>query len=89
MYIRNESSNKVLSQLRSIFGFLTLKNGIKYVFRSMFDKNIFFKWVTFKCLFSFKRCKFINNQRIPQIHFEMKINVDLNERWMFLTLFVN
>ena len=48
----------------------------------MFDKNIFFKWVTFKCLFSFRRCKSTNNQMIPQIHFEMKILVDLKmEAW--------
>ena len=37
----------------------------KMQFSNMFDKNISFKWVTFKCLFYVKRCKYANNQKGP------------------------
>ena len=35
------------------------RNGMKYMSRNMFDKNISFKLVTFKCLFYVKRCKYM------------------------------
>ena len=49
------------------------KNETKYMFGNMFDKNISFKWFTFKYHSMLKKkCKYANNQRIPQIHFSEK-----------------
>ena len=41
------------------------RNEMKYMSGNMFDKNISFKPVTFKCLFYFKAAK---NKRISQIY---------------------